>query len=97
MTPERWQAVKAVYGAALDRPTDDGARISNVAMALWEAEARHPPLRLIGVQVTGLDKDRPVQIGLFDAPEDERHNALNTAMDEIVAKFGPAAVKRGRT
>jgi DNA polymerase-4 len=81
----------------LDQPTDDGSRISNIAMSLWEAEPRQPPLRLVGVQVTGLDKDRPVQIGLFDAPADERTSALNTAMDEIVAKFGPAAVKRGRT
>jgi DNA polymerase-4 len=81
----------------LSRPTDDGSEISNITMALWDAESRHPPLRLVGVQVTGLDKDRPVQIGLFEAPEDERKNALNSAMDEIVAKFGPSAVKRGRT
>ena len=54
-------------------------------------------LRLVGVQVTGLDKDRPVQIGLFEAPEDERRNALNAALDDIVAKFGPGAVKRGLT
>ena len=80
----------------LDQPTDDGNRISNIAMSLWDAEPRHPPLRLVGIQMTGLDKDRPVQIGLFEAPEDERQNALNTAMDEIVAKFGPSAVKRGR-
>jgi DNA polymerase-4 len=81
----------------LSRPTADGAEISNISMSLWDAESRHPPLRLVGVQVTGLDKDRPVQIGLFEAPEDERKNALNSAMDEIVAKFGPSAVKRGRT
>jgi len=81
----------------LAAPTDDGAVISRVAMKLWEREPPGMPLRLVGVQVAGLNKDRPVQIGLFDAPEDERRNALNAALDDIVAKFGPGAVKRGAT
>jgi DNA polymerase-4 len=79
----------------LPQPTDDGALISRVAMELWDGEPAGIALRLVGVQVSGLDKDRPVQIGLFDAPEDERRNALNSALDDIVAKFGAGAVKRG--
>lgn len=79
----------------LDQPCDDGAVISRVAMELWDREPAGIPLRLVGVQVSGLDKDRPVQIGLFEAPEDERRNALNAALDDIVAKFGAGAVKRG--
>ena len=31
-----------------------------------------------------------------NAPEDERSNALNDALDDIIKKFGPDAVKRGR-
>jgi len=81
----------------LAAPTDDGAVISRTVMKLWDREPPGIPLRLVGVQVSGLDKDRPVQIGLFDAPEDERRNALNAALDDIVAKFGPRAVKRGTT
>lgn len=81
----------------LSAPTDDGAVISGTVMKLWDREPPGIPLRLVGVQVSGLDKDRPVQIGLFDAPEDERRNALNAALDDIVAKFGPRAVKRGTT
>jgi DNA polymerase-4 len=82
---------------SLATPTDDGAEIARIAMELWDAEPPGIPLRLVGVQVSGLDKDRPVQIGLFDAPEDERRNALNAALDDIVAKFGPAAVRRGQS
>jgi DNA polymerase-4 len=78
-------------------PTDDGAVISQTAMNLWDREPAGIPLRLVGVQISGLDKERPVQIGLFDAPEDERRNALNAALDDIVAKFGPGSVRRGTT
>jgi DNA polymerase-4 len=80
----------------LERPTDDGLEIARTAMALWDNEPPGIALRLVGVQVSGLDRERTVQIGLFDAPEDERRNALNAALDDIVAKFGPGAVKRGR-
>jgi DNA polymerase-4 len=81
----------------LSAPTDDGTVISGTAMKLWGREPRGIALRLVGVQVSGLNKDRPVQIGLFDAPEDERRNALNAALDDIVRKFGPGAVRRGTT
>ena len=82
---------------SLAAPTDDGATISRAAMELWDAEPPGIALRLVGVQVSGLDKDRPVQIGLFEAPEDERQSALNAALDDIVARFGPGAVRRGRS
>ena len=79
----------------LDRPTDDGAVISKTALELWSEEPEHPPLRLVGVQVSGLDGERPVQLGLFGEVEDERRKALNAALDEIVSRFGPGAVRRG--
>ncbi len=81
----------------LDNPTDDGHVIANVALALWAGEKRHPPLRLIGVQVSGLDGERPVQLGLFSAPEEDRRRALNAALDELIERFGPNVVRRGRT
>jgi DNA polymerase-4 len=82
---------------SLATPTDDGGEIARVAIDLWQAEPPGQAFRLIGVQVSGLDKERPVQLGLFDAPVEERTHALNAALDEIVRKFGPSAVKRGRT
>jgi DNA polymerase-4 len=82
----------------LATPTDDGGHIAAVAAQLWEAEPPGIALRLLGVQVSGLDGERPVQLGLFDgACEDSRTEALNAALDEILAKYGPKALKRGRT
>jgi DNA polymerase-4 len=80
----------------VEDPTDDGTVIARAAIDLWRAEPT-VALRLVGVQVTGLDGDRPVQLGLFGAPEDERRDALNQALDDIISRFGPAAVKRGGT
>jgi DNA polymerase-4 len=80
----------------LPDPTDDGMVIARAAVALLDRQPQ-VALRLIGVQVTGLDGDRPVQLGLFAAPEEERRDALNEALDQIIARFGPDALKRGRT
>ena len=80
----------------LPDPTDDGVVIARAALELLGRQPK-VALRLIGVQITGLDGDRPVQLGLFAAPEEERRNALNEALDEIFARFGPDALKRGRT
>ncbi|MFT5040492.1 MAG: DNA polymerase-4 [Hyphomicrobiaceae bacterium] len=80
----------------LATPLDDGARITAVACQLWRAESQRPPLRLVGVQLSGLDGPRPVQLGLFDSPEDtERDDALNKALDDIVGRFGGKAIRRG--
>lgn len=79
----------------LGEATDDGPSISRAAISLWRAEGEHPPIRLVGVQVSGLDGDRPVQLGLFHSEEDSRRDALNRAMDDIVARFGPGSLRRG--
>jgi DNA polymerase-4 len=79
----------------LDAPTDDGPGIAAVATSLWNAEKDHPPLRLVGVQVSNLDGVRPVQLGLFRSGDDERRDRLNEALDDILAKFGPGTVRRG--
>ncbi len=79
----------------LGQASDDGATISATAVSLWRAERERPPLRLVGVQVSGLDGDRPVQLGLFKSEESERHDALNQALDDISRRFGAGAVRRG--
>jgi DNA polymerase-4 len=79
----------------LDAPTDDGPAIAAVAAAMWQAEADHPPLRLVGVQVSNLDGARPTQLGLFRSEDDERRDRLNEALDDILSKFGPGTVRRG--
>lgn len=79
----------------LETPTDDGPEISRVATSLWRAETDHSPIRLVGVQLSNLDEARPVQLGLFRSPEDDRRDKLNEALDDLLTRFGPGVVKRG--
>ncbi|MDP9325244.1 MAG: hypothetical protein M3O87_01730, partial [Candidatus Dormibacteraeota bacterium] len=51
------------------------------------------PVRLIGVGASGLSDD--TQGELFD-PDRNRHHALDTALDQLRQRFGPAAVVRGQ-
>lgn len=81
----------------LDEATDDGRVLARVAIGLWDAERRKPPLRLVGVQVGGLDGERPAQLGLFRSADQERRDALNQAVDDIVARFGTGSLSRGRS
>ncbi|MFQ5351542.1 MAG: DNA polymerase IV [Candidatus Binatia bacterium] len=82
---------------SLEEAVDDGTVISRTAMRLWNDEPEHPPLRLLGVQVSGLDRDRPIQMALFKAAEEDRQEALNAAVDDIVRRFGPSALRRGES
>ncbi len=79
----------------LASPCDDGLEIAEVALALWRAETEHPPLRLVGVQLSLLDGNRPLQLGLFKSEESERRDALNRALDDITRRFGDKALQRG--
>ncbi len=82
-TGELFQAAKALF------------------LRIWPDE----PVRLVGVSVEGLvSRDgNGVQLRLLDAihptgePRDERLDRLERAIDEVRAKFGPAAIRRGRS
>jgi len=55
-------------------------------------------VRLLGVGVTNLVAEGSGQLALFPASESglrDRRARLNRALDEIEARFGSAAVKRG--
>jgi DNA polymerase-4 len=86
-----------VRSKTLVAPTNDGPEIADIAIGLWRAAGVRDSIRLIGVQVSALDGARPVQLGLFQSPEEDRRDRLNEAMDDLVARFGPRAVVRGRT
>ena len=61
---------------------------------LWDGT----PIRLLGVRTSKLvPEDEPVQLSLFDytAPRSEKQQKLDAALDDIRAKYGKDAVKRG--
>jgi DNA polymerase-4 len=88
-----WKLI--VRSKTLDTATDDGPEIAAVATALWRAEKSPPAVRLVGVQLSNLDGTRPVQLGLFRSPDDEKRDRLNEALDDLLDRFGPGAVRRG--
>lgn len=56
---------------------------------------RHPPVRLLGFGVQKLDDSGRTQKHLFDQPDRERHRELDRVADQITAKFGKLAIRRG--
>ncbi len=56
---------------------------------------RHLPVRLLGFGVNHLDGSSRTQQHLFDQSDRERHRELDTVADQIAAKFGKRAIRRG--
>jgi len=57
--------------------------------------SRHLPIRLLGFGVNKLDDSGTTQQQLFDQPDRERHQELDRMADQITAKFGKLAIRRG--
>lgn len=55
----------------------------------------HQPVRLLGFGVNNLDDSGTSQRQLFDEPDRERHRELDRVADQIAAKFGKLAIRRG--
>ena len=56
---------------------------------------RHLPVRLLGFGVSKLDDSGTSQQQLFDQPDRARHRELDRVADQITAKFGKMAIRRG--
>jgi DNA polymerase IV len=56
---------------------------------------RHLPVRLLGFGVNQLDGSGRTQQHLFDQSDRERHRELDTVADQIAARFGRRAIRRG--
>lgn len=74
----------------LEHPTDDGAVIRAVAVALWDASRIREPVRLLGVSISGLSRQQAVQLDLFT----HRVSALGKTLDAITERFGDGAITR---
>ena len=53
------------------------------------------PIRLLGLTVSGLDEEVPMQDNLFESPQDETEDKLASVLDSIESKFGETAVMSG--
>lgn len=76
---------------------------TNVTGELWEAAAAmfservpadHPPVRLLGMGVSGFDRSGARQRMLFGEEAHERQSRLDEVTDEIRARYGRTAIGR---
>ncbi len=81
----------------LPEPTHATDVIASVARELFSANSRdvHRGVRLVGLGVSQLSVNRPIQLQLFDQPEAEKSKRIDKALDEIRDKFGKLALSRG--
>jgi DNA polymerase-4 len=82
----------------LSEPTDDAEQMRRVALELWRTALVHEPIRLLGVSLSGLARDRQsgdaVQLELFRATTEPQRPALGAALDAIVERFGEGSIRR---
>lgn len=78
--------------------TDITAEIWQAAQYLFTRRLPRPlgPVRLVGVGVSKLGDEGAVQPDLFAAGERERQRLLDSLMDRMQARFGKAAIRRGK-
>lgn len=80
----------------LDQPTNATDELWHAAAELLKSRmpAEHPPVRLLGMGVSGLDRWEFTQRSLFDDAERQRQSRLDAVTDEITARFGQDAIGR---
>jgi len=95
--PQAERAAQRLYPlvtrcSTLSTGTDDGAVIARTAIALWDKEGVSAPIRLVGVSLTGLQRN-PAQLNLFQS--ESKASALGSTLDAIQQRFGSSAIRRG--
>lgn len=53
------------------------------------------PIRLLGLTISGLDEEVPMQDSLFESPKNETENKLAGVLDSLESKFGETAIMSG--
>jgi DNA polymerase-4 len=81
---------------SLPEPTDVTDEIWSVVSQLFDSRLPNPlpPVRLLGMGVSGLDTTGERQSLLFDGQQRERQSRLDTATDQIRERFGSSAIGR---
>lgn len=75
-------------------PTDSTNKIIESAIKLFHETWKREPIRLIGVQLSGICNEKYSQISLFDAGSSDKEKALDKAIDSIRNKYGNNTLKR---
>jgi len=80
----------------LPEPTDLTLEIYETGKRLFsELWDGHTPLRLIGLSLTGVTRDEPVQLTMFPDEKKEKGRKVDKTIDDIRSKFGSGTIMRG--
>jgi len=95
----------------LDTPSDHEYVFFETSLLLWnklmqDKTSKKPKgkakeleslgaIRLLGLTVSGLDEEVPMQDSLFESPKNETENKLAGVLDSLESKFGETAVMSG--
>ena len=75
--------------------TDSTIHIYESCKKLFLETWHNEPVRLLGIQLTGLTHDKVYQLSIFENKNDEKQKSLDKTLDEIKKKFGDGSVRRG--
>ena len=82
------------------------ARATDATLELWrpaerllarQLEREPGALRLVGVGVSGIERESTRQLGLFDEPDRARARKVDAVVDAVSDRFGAEAIGRGRS
>jgi DNA polymerase-4 len=87
----------ATRSLSIPHASDDGAAITQAALAALARVGGCEKIRLAGIHVHNLERSDTKQLGLFEAPagRGSKANRLNRALDAVTRRFGEDAVTRG--
>ena len=81
----------------MGEPTNSTQELLGAALELLtnRLPPQHLPVRLLGFGVNQLDGTGRTQQHLFDQTDRQRNQELDNVTDQIAAKFGKRAIRRG--
>lgn len=78
----------------LKNPTNCTKNIIETSNVIFIEMWKREPIRLLGIQLSGLCDSEVKQISLFEDTSDEKNASLDKAVDLIRQKYGDSAIKR---
>ena len=79
--------------ATLNKPTDNTKEILKKIYEVFDNNYKDDEIRLIGVRLANLTKDKSEQISIFDTEDTEKEDSIQKTIDNINNKFGKSLIK----
>ena len=79
--------------ATLNKPTDNTKEILKKIYEVFDNNYKDDEIRLIGVRLANLTKDKSEQISIFDTEDTEKEDNIQKTIDNINNKFGKSLIK----